>query len=415
MRVGARTLGAVALQTSPEKPAAVRTVAKAVAGWIDRLGTIWVEGQVAQLSRRPGAGMVFLTLRDTAADLSLTVTCSRRVLDAAEPTIAEGDRIVVLAKPSFYAARGSFSLAASEIRHVGLGELLARLERLKSTLAAEGLFAVERKRTLPFLPRGIGLICGRASAAERDVIENARRRWPSVHFVTREVAVQGATAAAAVTAALRELDADRRVDVIVITRGGGSVEDLLPFSEEGLIRAVASAATPVVSAIGHEQDSPLLDLVADVRASTPTDAARRVVPDVEAELDSVRKARDRIREAVLVRLNREQQGLDHLRSRPVIAQPQTLIDTQQTLVSDLVHRARRSLSTRLENATHDLDHTRARVRALSPQATLDRGYALVQTADGTVVREPPPVHAPLLVRVASGSFSATRTEPTEAL
>ena len=192
----------MALQTSPEKPAAVRTVAKAVAGWIDRLGAIWVEGQVAQLSRRPGAGMVFLTLRDTAADLSLTVTCSRRVLDAAEPTIAEGDRIVVFAKPSFYAARGSFSLAASEIRHVGLGELLARLERLKSTLAAEGLFAVERKQPLPFLPRGIGLICGRASAAERDVVENARRRWPSVHFVTREVAVQGPTAAAAVTAAL---------------------------------------------------------------------------------------------------------------------------------------------------------------------------------------------------------------------
>lgn len=414
MRVGARTLGAVALQTSPEKPAAVRTVAKAVAGWIDRLGAIWVEGQVAQLSRRPGAGMVFLTLRDTAADLSVTVTCSRRVLDAAEPTITEGDRIVVFAKPSFYAARGTFSLAASEIRHVGLGELLARLERLKSTLAAEGLFAVERKRPLPFLPRGIGLICGRASAAERDVVENARRRWPSVQFVTREVAVQGPSAAAAVTAALRELDADHRVDVIVITRGGGSVEDLLPFSEEGLIRAVASAATPVVSAIGHEQDSPLLDLVADVRASTPTDAARRVVPDVEAELDAVLKARGRVREAVLLHLNREQQGLDHLRSRPVLAQPQTLVDAQQSLVTDLVRRARQSLSTRLENATHDLAHTRARVRALSPQATLDRGYALVQTAEGAVVREPPPLHAPLLVRVAAGSFSATRTEPTEA-
>lgn len=412
--MGARTLGAVALQTSPEKPAAVRTVAKAVAGWIDRLGAIWVEGQVAQLSRRPGAGMVFLTLRDTAADLSVTVTCSRRVLDAAEPTITEGDRIVVFAKPSFYAARGTFSLAASEIRHVGLGELLARLERLKSTLAAEGLFAVERKRPLPFLPRGIGLICGRASAAERDVVENARRRWPSVQFVTREVAVQGPSAAAAVTAALRELDADHRVDVIVITRGGGSVEDLLPFSEEGLIRAVASAATPVVSAIGHEQDSPLLDLVADVRASTPTDAARRVVPDVEAELDAVLKARGRVREAVLLHLNREQQGLDHLRSRPVLAQPQTLVDAQQSLVTDLVRRARQSLSTRLENATHDLAHTRARVRALSPQATLDRGYALVQTAEGAVVREPPPLHAPLLVRVAAGSFSATRTEPTEA-
>jgi exodeoxyribonuclease VII large subunit len=408
-----RTLGAVALQTSPDKPAAVRTVAKAVAGWIDRLGSIWVEGQVAQLTRRPGAGLVFLTLRDTAADLSLTVTCSRRVLDAAAPPIAEGDRVVVFAKPSFYPARGTFSLAATEIRHVGLGELLARLERLKATLAAEGLFAVERKRPLPFLPRGIGLICGRASAAERDVVENARRRWPAVQFVTHEVAVQGPTAAAAVTEALRSLDADTRVDVIVITRGGGSAEDLLPFSEEGLIRAVAAAATPVVSAIGHEQDAPLLDLVADVRASTPTDAARRVVPDVEAELESVLKARARIREAVLLRVNREQQGLDHLRSRPVLANPMTLVDAQQTVVDDLVRRTRRGLATRLDSAEHDLAHTRARVRALSPQATLDRGYALVQTADGAVVREPPPMKAPLLVRVAQGSFAATRTEPSE--
>lgn len=411
--VRARTLGAVALQTSPEKPAAVRTVATAVAKWIDRLGSIWVEGQVAQLTRRPGAGLVFLTLRDTAADLSLGVTCSRRVLDAAEPPIAEGDRIVVFAKPSFYAPRGSFSMAASEIRHVGLGELLARLERLKTTLAAEGLFAVERKRPLPFLPRGIGLICGRASAAERDVVENARRRWPSVQFVTREVAVQGSTAAAAVTAALRELDADRAVDVIVITRGGGSVEDLLPFSEEGLIRAVAMAATPVVSAIGHEQDAPLLDLVADVRASTPTDAARRVVPDVEAELESVHKARGRLREAVVLHLDREQQGLLHLRSRPVLANPMVLVDTQRGLVGDLLQRTRRSLGARVETAEHDLEHTRARVRALSPQATLDRGYALVQAPDGAVVREPPPLGAPLLVRVAAGAFSAARIQTPE--
>lgn len=403
----------MALQTSPEKPAAVRTVAKAVAGWIDRLGSIWVEGQVAQLTRRPGAGLIFLTLRDTAADLSLTVTCSRRVLDAAEPAIAEGDRIVVFAKPTFYAARGSFSLAASEIRHVGLGELLARLERLKATLAAEGLFAAERKRPLPFLPRGVGLICGRASAAERDVVENARRRWSAVQFVVREVAVQGPTAAAAVTDALRSLDADVRVDVIVITRGGGSAEDLLPFSEEGLIRAVANAATPVVSAIGHEQDAPLLDLVADVRASTPTDAARRVVPDVEAELDSVLRARARLREAVLSRIVREQQGLDQLRSRPVLATPSTLVDAQQALLADLTRRARRGLAARLATAEHDLAHTRARVRALSPQATLDRGYALVQTADGAVVREPPPAHAALLVRVAQGAFSAISTDSSE--
>ncbi len=402
-----RTLCAVALQTSVDQPAAVRTVAQAVAGWIDRLGALWVEGQVAQLSRRPGAGMVFLTLRDTAADLSVTVTCSKRVLDAAEPAITEGDRIVIFAKPSFYAARGTFSLSAKEIRHVGLGELLARLERLKSTLAAEGLFAADRKKPLPFLPRGVGLICGRASAAERDVVENAKRRWPAVTFHTREVAVQGATAAAQVTAALQELDADTEVDVIVITRGGGSVEDLLPFSEESLIRAVASAATPVVSAIGHEQDAPLLDLVADVRASTPTDAARKVVPDVEFELDAVAASRRRIAEAIAARLAAEQSGLDQIRSRPVLATPVTLVEAHERVVADLIQRSRRALGSRLEQANTDLTHTRARVRALSPQATLDRGYALVQTEDGTVVRTPPAPRSALLVRVAGGNFTAT--------
>jgi exodeoxyribonuclease VII large subunit len=382
-------------------------VAQAVAGWIDRLGAIWVEGQVAQLSRRPGAGMIFLTLRDTAADLSVTVTCSRRVLDAAEPVIAEGDRVVIFAKPSFYAARGTFSLSAREIRHVGLGELLARLERLKSALAAEGLFAPERKRPIPFLPRGVGLICGRASAAERDVVENARRRWPAVTFHTREVAVQGATAAAQVTDALRELDADSGVDVIVITRGGGSVEDLLPFSEETLIRAVANAATPVVSAIGHEQDAPLLDLVADVRASTPTDAARRIVPDVAAELKAVAAARTRITEAVLHRLQAEQSGLDQLRSRPALARPVTLVDAHEQMVAELLGRSRRAVSSHLDHAHTELSHTRARVRALSPQATLDRGYALVQTEDGAVVRTPPKPPSKLTIRVASGTFIAT--------
>jgi exodeoxyribonuclease VII large subunit len=400
----------MALETSPEKPAAVRTVSQLVARWIDRLGSIWVEGQVAQLTRRPGTSTAFLTLRDTAADLSISVTCKRLVLDAALPPITEGDRVVIYAKPMFYAARGSFSLAAADIRHVGLGELLARLERLKATLAAEGLFDSDRKRPLPFLPRGIGLICGRASAAERDVVENARRRWPGVMFHLREVAVQGAAAAAAVTEALRELDSHHGVDVIVITRGGGSVEDLLPFSEESLIRAVATAATPIVSAIGHEQDAPLLDLVADVRASTPTDAARRVVPDVVAELAGVSAARTRVRAAINARLMREQHLVDQLRSRPVIAAPTTMIGEHERRLLELRHRAGRAVSSRVDAAVNELSHTRARVRALSPQATLDRGYALVQSDDGAVLRSPPPTGSRLHVRVAEGQFTATSNE-----
>jgi exodeoxyribonuclease VII large subunit len=279
-------------------------------------------------------------------------------------------------------------------------------------LAAEGIFDTDRKRTLPFLPRGIGLICGRSSAAERDVVENARRRWPGVTFHTREVAVQGPAAAAAVTEALRELDAHRGVDVIVITRGGGSAEDLLPFSEESLIRAVALAATPVVSAIGHEQDTPLLDLVADIRASTPTDAARRVVPDVLTELAGVANARTRIREAINARFVRDQHLVDQLRGRPVLAAPVTMVVEHERRLVEFRHRGYRAVSSHVDAAVNELSHTRARVRALSPQATLDRGYALVQGDDGSVLRTPPPAGSQILVRVAEGQFTATSSEET---
>jgi exodeoxyribonuclease VII large subunit len=400
----------VPLQTSPDQPAAVRTVAQLVGQWVDRLGSVWIEGQVAELKRRPGAGRVFITLRDTAADLSLPLSCQPRVLDAAQPVISEGDRILVWAKPSFYPAKGSFSLAAREIRHVGLGELLARLERLRSQLATEGLFAPERKRAIPFLPRKVGLVCGRASAAERDVIENAVARWPGVDFDVREVAVQGPSAAAAVTAAIKSLDADSSIDVIVVTRGGGSAEDLLPFSEETLLRVVAAAATPIVSAIGHEQDSPLLDFVADVRASTPTDAARRIVPNLTDELRLVQQATGRLRSGMRTYVTTELRHLTQLRGRPVLAAPRLMVDQHQTQVATLVDRSRRAVRSQLDRAQDGLEHTRARVTALSPQATLDRGYAVVQKKDGSVVREPPEAKTAVSVRVASGSFAAVVAE-----
>ncbi|HEY9351126.1 MAG TPA: exodeoxyribonuclease VII large subunit, partial [Acidothermales bacterium] len=284
----------MALQTSAERPVPVRVISQAIGGWIGRLGAVWVEGQVAQLTRRPGTQTAFLTLRDPAADLSLQVTCPRPILDQVQPPVVEGARVVIHAKPSWYYARGTLSLAADEIRPIGLGELLARIERLRGVLSAEGLFAPERKRTLPFLPRVIGLVCGRSSAAEHDVLQNARRRWPAIRFRVLEVSVQGPSAVIQVVDALRALDRDPEVDVIVLARGGGSVEDLLPFSDETLVRAVAAARTPVVSAIGHEGDTPLVDLVADVRASTPTDAAKRIVPDLEEEAQRARHGRERL-------------------------------------------------------------------------------------------------------------------------
>jgi len=400
----------VALETTPETPAAVRTVARAVEGWIARLGPVWVEGQVAQLARRPGARMVFLTLRDTEADMSLTVSCHPNVVDACSPPLAEGQRVVVHAKPEYYPGRGTLSFRAAEIRPVGLGELLAQLEQRRTLLAAEGLFDPARKKALPFLPRVVGLVCGRGSDAERDVVENARRRWPGVVFETREVAVQGVKAVSEVTAAVRELDALPLVDVIVVTRGGGSVEDLLPFSDEGLVRAVAACATPVVSAIGHEKDAPILDLVADVRASTPTDAARKVVPDMVEEMRGVADLRSRATRAIVSRLDREAAWLDSARQRPVLADPSVLVSSRRSDVVALLDRTRRALDGRLTRAADDVSHVRARVRALSPAATLDRGYAVVQTADGTVVRAADDVDAGALlrIRVSEGEFRARR-------
>ena len=398
------------VETSAEQPVPVRTAARLIGEWVARLGRVWVEGQVAQLSRRPGSGTAFLTLRDPVADVSLSVVCSRAVLDACIPPLVEGARVVVLGKPDFYLARGTLSLSALEIRPVGLGELLARLERLKAMLAAEGLFEAGRKRPLPFLPRVVGLVCGRGSAAEHDVLENARLRWPAVQFRVENVAVQGVYAVTEVADALARLDKDPDVDVIVVTRGGGSVEDLLPFSDEALVRAVAGCRTPVVSAIGHEQDAPLLDLVADVRASTPTDAARRVVPDVREETARLTQARERLHRAVGSLVGHEQQRLDFLRSRPVLADPASgIVAPRETEVRALIERSRRSLQHRLDRAADELVHTTARVRALSPAATLERGYAVVQRADGAVVRSPSEVATGnrLRVRLAAGELAAT--------
>jgi exodeoxyribonuclease VII large subunit len=364
---------------------------------------------VAQISRRPGAAMVFLTLRDPSADLSLTVTAHRDVLDAGAPQLAEGARVTLHAKPEFYPARGTLSLRADEIRQVGLGELLARLEKLKRLLAAEGLFARERKRRLPFLPRRIGLITGRASAAERDVLMNTRRRWPAVEFRVVNVAVQGPTAVPGILDALKVLDGDDTVDVIVLARGGGSVEDLLPFSDEALCRAVFGCRTPVVSAIGHETDAPLVDYVADARASTPTDAAKRLVPDLAEEIRLIGTARGRLDRAVTHVVERERHRLDAVRSRPVLARPQLLIEARGEDVGRLRERAGRSLDLRLRGAADELRHTAARLRALSPAATLERGYAVVQRADGRVVRAAGDVgHGDRLrVRLADGELRAT--------
>jgi len=394
-------------ETSSEAPASVRVVSEAIKDYVDRLGPIWIEGEISELNERSGM-MAFMRLRDTSVDMSISVMCHKSVIATVKP-LPDNARVVLYAKPSWYTKNGSLSFSAREIRQVGVGELLARLEALKNLLAAEGLFDSDRKVALPLLPKVIGLICGRNTDAEKDVVENAKRRWPSVQFEIREVTVQGAAAVSEVSDALRELEANKDVEVIIITRGGGSFEDLLPFSDETLVRLAASCITPIVSAIGHEKDSPLLDLVADYRASTPTDAAKRVVPDILEEIAMIGAMRDRARRTLVNRIDLEVTRITNFKNRPVMKDPHVLITTRAEIIAGLRDRSNRSFGASLKLAKEELKQIRARVRALSPQATLDRGYSVVQLADGQIVTDPKKLKQGdlLRLRLAKGETQAT--------
>ena len=376
------------LQTSEQSPAPVRVISNLLHDYINRLSSIWIEGQVAQYRVRPGASVQFLTLRDTDAEFSLKIMVNSALIGAMDPPLAEGQRIVIFGRCDFWTKQGSLQVVAREIRAVGLGELLAQLAALKEKLTAEGLFAPGRKKPLPFLPDRIGLITGRQSDAMHDVLTHTKERWPRADFEIREVAIQGVNAVGEVTAALQELDT-LELDVIVIARGGGSMEDLLPFSNEALIRAVSIAGTPVVSAIGHEQDTPLLDFVADLRASTPTDAAKRIVPSVVEERRNLAELRARNLRAIANLLNINKLKLHELRNR---------------LTQRVTHRIDAELAT--------VTHLRAQIRALSPAATLERGYAIVQGVKGEIIRNQAQVGVDqeVQIRVSVGEFSATRND-----
>ena len=398
---------------TPETPWPVGQVNDQVKGWIERLGYLWVEGQLTQINYKPTWKLSYLTLRDVQQEKSVQLTCSSSMLHNLPTPLKDGDRVIVHGKPAFYAGRGSFSLWTTEIRHVGIGDLLARIEKLRAQLAAEGLFDPARKRPLPYLPQKIGLITGRGSAAERDVMAVARDRWPAVQFRVINTAVQGANTVPGVISALQELDADAQIDVIIIARGGGSVEDLLPFSEEALQRAVVAASTPVVSAIGHEPDSPVLDNVADLRAATPTDAAKRVVPSVAEERAVIAEARSRMAAALRGWVERERRGLNNIRSRPVLADPMTPIRARREEVERMRTSMRRELRVLLDRETRHVESLRARVSALGPSATLARGYSIVQVlpkdgSDPEVVSsyEQSPPGAQLRIRVGDGSITA---------
>ena len=398
---------------SPEAPWPVGKVNDQVKGWIEKLGFLWVEGQLTQINIKSTWKLSYLTLRDVEQQKSVQLTCPTDLVRNLPTPLKDGDRVVVYGKPAFYAGRGTFSLWTTDIRHVGIGELLARIEALRKQLTAEGLTDPARKKPLPFLPKKVGLITGRGSAAERDVLAVSQDRWPAVQFRVINTAVQGTGTVAQVIDALQLLDADPDVDVIIIARGGGSVEDLLPFSEEALQRAVAAAHTPVVSAIGHEPDNPVLDNVADVRAATPTDAAKRVVPDVAIEYDRIAEARGRMAAALRGWVERERRGVAQLRSRPVLADPMRPITVQREEVSRLQQLMRRDIQVLLDRETSRVSALRSQVSALGPAATLARGYSVVQVLprDGseaevvTSYQQAPP-GAQIRVRVGDGSLSA---------
>ena len=392
------------ISSSPEHPQPLHTIAQAVRSWVERLGEVWVEAQVIELNRHR-SGYVYVTLRDLTEEVSVQASCPVAVLDVAGPLTANAT-VVTRVKPRYWLKNGRLSYELLEIRPSGEGRLLAHLEQLKRMLQAEGLFDPVRKKRLPLLPRRVGLVTGAGSAAERDVLEHLRRRWPAVAVEVRHAVVQGPQAAADVMGALAALDADPRVDVVVIARGGGSLEDLLPFSDEGLVRAVARATTPVVSAIGHEPDQPILDLVADLRASTPTDAAKRVVPEAAMELHHVQEARRRLDAAVDRAVASRAEQLAGLRSRPVLQAPTGTLDLQAERVAGLRDRALRPVDGLLRTEHTGLEHSRARMRALSPQSTLERGYAILLDAEDRPVTSTAMLDEGdgLVARLADGSM-----------
>ncbi|MBG6212911.1 exodeoxyribonuclease VII large subunit [Cryobacterium sp. CAN_C3] len=390
-----------------ETPWPVALLSNKIRGYIERLGMVWVEGEITQWGA--SGGNVYGKLKDLSEDATVSFTIWSSVRAKLTADFKAGDRVVALVKPNFWVKGGTLTMQAFEMRHVGLGDLLERLERLRKQLAGEGLFDDSRKKRLPFLPHCIGLVTGKDSDAEKDVIRNAQLRWPAVNFRVAHAAVQGDRAVGEVTTAIQRLDADPEVDVIIVARGGGDFQNLLTFSDESLVRAAAACVTPLVSAIGHEADRPLLDEVADLRASTPTDAAKRVVPDVSDELNRVQQARARLSGRLTGILSSEIDRISQLRSRPVLVDPRWIIDSRSEDLTRYVARGAELTGRILERAGATVVELRSQLRALSPQGTLDRGYAIAQLSDGHVLRSShdAPAGTELLLTLASGTVPAT--------
>jgi len=366
--------------SSEHSPWQVSQLSKSLKYWIEKLGRVWVEGELQQLQVR--GSNVFGSLRDLDVENSIEIHAFDAANAEIEAGLAQGDRVVALLQPQFWAKTGKLTMRVLKMHKVGLGELLERIEKLRQQLIAEGLADPERKKSLPFLPTKIGLITGAKSDAEKDILQNAKLRWPEVQFEVMNTLVQGDKAPAEIIMAMQQLDQMPEVDLIIIARGGGSFQDLLPFSDERLVRAAAALSKPVVSAIGHENDSPLLDLVADLRASTPTDAAKRVVPDVIEERRLIGQARDRLDFRIRSFIDAQLQLIESVLSRPVLKSPYGFVEQQEEQLGQLAKRLIEILSFRIDRGQGENEQLKARVRALSPKLTMERGYAVITGSDG---------------------------------
>jgi exodeoxyribonuclease VII large subunit len=388
--------------SSELSPWPVSRLSQTLKEWIERLGVLWIEGELASI--KIGATNMFGELRDLQLENSVSIhswSVSKIPSD-----LKQGDRVLALIKPAFWPKGGKLTMQVIEMRKVGLGELLERIERLRAQLTLEGLTALDRKKAIPFLPNKIGLITGKDSDAEKDVLQNSKLRWPEVQFRVIHTLVQGEKAAPEVIAAIKELDADPEIDVIIIARGGGSFLDLMVFSDEALVRAAANAKTPIVSAIGHENDRPVLDDVADLRASTPTDAAKRVVPDIVDERHKLEQLRQRLFIRVDTFVANQVSMIEQIRSRPILANPFTFIEVHEADVERAVDQMRSRLDQVLTREAMHVGHLRQQVRSLSPQSTLDRGYSVLRDLDGHVISDAAKVKSgqKLRVRLAKGEL-----------
>jgi exodeoxyribonuclease VII large subunit len=398
----------IGIGKDPDHPFTVQQLSERVANAVKGWGNAWVEGEIIKFQAKAG-GHAYPQLRDLTTGSTISLVIFNGVLVSAGEQFQDGDRVLVSGNMDYYVARGTLSLKVSSIKKVGLGVLMAEIEARRAKIYAEGLADPSKKKKLPFLPGVIGLITAENSDAEKDVRQNVLLRWPEAVIRMANVSVQGAECAPSVIAALKKMDADPEVEVIVITRGGGGFLDLVGFSDEALVRAVAACETPVISAIGHENDRPIIDDVSDLRASTPTDAAKRVVPDVVEERKKIKDSLERMKQIIGSYLGHQVTLIQQIRQHPLLKDPHAYLIQRTDDLARALGELRDDLDYKLDKQSTDLENKKNLLRSLSPQSTLDRGYAVVRDSEGNVITDPKMAKAGTLLklRVAKGDLDAT--------